>query len=606
MNANELKNYISVSTVLQYYNTIKGSGNGSWYCPIHELDGKNGGHSPSLIAKDSVGVATCAAKRCFDGDDIFGIISKMENININYNFKKVLDIAKRIGNVDVVECTYREKVYDLNSRHLTYLDSFGILPDTCRRFQLKARDSYILYPQIKNGEKVGFKGISIEKNIETGKKKQFFEGTDKSCKLWFESILKNQKNVVFCEGEKDCLLLNQEIEKSENDDLVAFTFTTGANGVPKNLKNFILKFKFRKIFIIYDNDTAGKKGATRLLKKIIDTGVEIEILYFPENFKSGYDITDWFIDGNSIESLFQLKKEVYNNSENNNINQFKSRLVTTDFVQKSLDPEIIIKSNVEILDEKAPLIIGQNTIITGRTGHGKTCFAINLLNYILESNRDIIAVIFSLELQKKAFFQRIMASKYDIEKWKIERGFIDKDGKAYIDEKNIYMEQAFNYQKTIFEKLLIYDNLFYIEELDQEIDKVIKCFPNNNIYVLIDYVNILNFKKKTIDNYIHVEISKWLTRKAKEKNIHIQAICQANRVTTEKSDGFARTENLADSDQYGRDAYIVYSIKADDERFYLNPTKNRNGKAEVISEFLWNPVSNKIYLQNETALSSNF
>jgi hypothetical protein len=102
--------------------------------------------------------------------------------------------------------------------------------------------------------------------------------------------------------------------------------------------------------------------------------------------------------------------------------------------------------------------------------------------------------------------------------------------------------------------------------------------------------------KNLVDASKHVQISNWIKFLAKERNIHVQAVCQANRATRENDDGYARTENLADSDQYGRDAFTVYSIKTDAEsnNYSINPTKNRNGKPDEEIHLLWNAKTGQI------------
>ena len=114
--------------------------------------------------------------------------------------------------------------------------------------------------------------------------------------------------------------------------------------------------------------------------------------------------------------------------------------------------------------------------------------------------------------------------------------------------------------------------------------------------------------KTLIDATKHIQISTWIKFLAKEKNIHIQAVCQANRATKENDDGYARTENLADSDQYGRDAFIVYSIKTDkdSDNYSINPTKNRNGKPEEAIDLVWNNKSGKIYASRQKLSANQF
>lgn len=140
------------------------------------------------------------------------------------------------------------------------------------------------------------------------------------------------------------------------------------------------------------------------------------------------------------------------------------------------------------------------------------------------------------------------------------------------------------------------DDIHSMERIEDFLKNIKKDFDFIPDYILIDYANIITVKTLTEENK-HVQISIWMKFLAKENNIHVQAICQANRSTKDNDDGYARTENLADSDQYGRDAYIVYSIKTnkDNTDYCVNPTKNRNGKADDEVVLLWNGESGKIY-----------
>ena len=49
---------------------------------MHESGGREGGHkTPSLVAKNERGTATCMSQHCFDADDIFNVIAKMERLD---------------------------------------------------------------------------------------------------------------------------------------------------------------------------------------------------------------------------------------------------------------------------------------------------------------------------------------------------------------------------------------------------------------------------------------------------------------------------------------------------------------------------------------------
>ena len=272
----------------------------------------------------------------------------------------------------------------------------------------------------------------------------------------------------------------------------------------------------------------------------------------------------------------------------------------------TLEPDKVLNTGYKEIDEKCPIILGENSIIVGRTGKGKTVLGVNFVNGILENNDESKVLVFSLELKKKSFLQRLLASKYDIESWKIKKSFLADDNTVYTSQRDEYIINSKAYIKAYEDRLMIIDDIHSIEQIEKIIDDLKRNFNYVPDYILIDYANILTLKN-LIDSTKHIQISTWIKYLAKEKNIHIQAVCQANRATKENDDGYARTENLADSDQYGRDAFIVYSIKTDkdSDHYYINPTKNRNGKPEDEISTMWNAKTGKIYSTDKTNISSN-
>jgi hypothetical protein len=123
-------------------------------------------------------------RNCFESDDIFGVIAKMEGLDVKNDFQKVKEKACEIANISTdfhtethIETTEKvdkkpikiDKIEELGEKHIKYLQSIGISKETADFFKLKCRYDYILYPQIENSEVVGYKGISITKDNETGK-----------------------------------------------------------------------------------------------------------------------------------------------------------------------------------------------------------------------------------------------------------------------------------------------------------------------------------------------------------------------------------------------------------------------------------------------------
>ena len=600
----EIKEKLSLSTVLKHYGgECTSLSSGAWWCIMHEAGGKESGHkTPSLVAKDERGTATCMSRQCFDGDDIFGIIAKMERFDIKNDFAIVLAKACDIAGISynneplIKSNSLKAKkiITDLEPRHLEYLNNIGISQKVAFKFGLKARYDYILYPQLENAIPLGYKGISIIKDQQTSKSKQFFE--DYTAPLFHELSPKKGKKIIFTEGEKDCLRLTEAIlEAKAEEKFMAVTITTGAKTVPSNILQKLKELNPSDIYILYDNDEAGVDGSKKLASTLIQEFHQVVIYRFPKENKKGYDITDFLNEGNSLKDLLALEYEFLQKEAVTLQSSYPRYVITKNSILDTLTPDKILYTGYKSIDEQCPIIQGENTIIVGRTGKGKTVLGVNFVNKILKHNLGSKIIVFSLELKKKAFLQRLFAAEYDIEAWKIKNNFMSKDNTIFTSQKQNYIANAEKYIDLYKDRLLIIDDIHSIDQIEVVLENLSSNLDYKPDYILIDYANILSLKS-LMDMTKHIQISTWMKFLAKEKNIHVQAICQANRATKENDDGYARTENLADSDQYGRDAFVVYSIKTSMESdiYSINPTKNRNGKPEEEIFLHWNPKSGKI------------
>ena len=98
------------------------------------------------------------------------------------------------------------------------------------------------------------------------------------------------KPIYIAEGEKDAItLLSQGFQVVSN--------TTGCQSIPKGKDGFYdLSFlkKFKEIYIAYDNDGAGRKGAERLGTEIISKPPypSVKIIQWDKQHPKGYDVTD--------------------------------------------------------------------------------------------------------------------------------------------------------------------------------------------------------------------------------------------------------------------------------------------------------------------------
>ena len=168
---------------------------------------------------------------------------------------------------------------------------------------------------------------------------------------------------------------------------------------------------------------------------------------------------------------------------------FPRYVVDSKSIADTLEPDKILYTGYNSIDEKCPMILGENTIITGRTGKGKTVLGVNFVNGILKNNKDAKVLVFSLELKKKSFLQRLLSAEYDIETWKIKKGFIAEDNTTHTTEKEKYIGSAKNYIQSYGSRLMIIDDIHSIETIDKIIDDLKRDFHFIPDYVLLDYAN---------------------------------------------------------------------------------------------------------------------
>lgn len=96
--------------------------------------------------------------------------------------------------------------------------------------------------------------------------------------------------VLFCEGEIDALLGNQEARGR----FVAITGTGGANTPPPDLSSL----KNRRVFIAYDCDSAGAAGAEKLRERLLASGAVpfvLDLARLGLQPDSREDISDYFM-----------------------------------------------------------------------------------------------------------------------------------------------------------------------------------------------------------------------------------------------------------------------------------------------------------------------
>jgi hypothetical protein len=160
----------------------------------------------------------------------------------------------------------------------------------------------IVYPVFdENGEKI-FCNYRRDPASEDGPRFMYDKGSKVS--LFGVHKIKNEKNVVICEGQNDCLAMWSQ----------GFPTVTSTGGALSFQKDWAKYFDGKDVTIIFDNDKAGAEGVIKVLEIIPWAKVG---LVWDDEIK---DISDLLT---AKESLYLLKKTLNNAIPFNDIDAVK-------------------------------------------------------------------------------------------------------------------------------------------------------------------------------------------------------------------------------------------------------------------------------------------
>lgn len=165
----------------------------------------------------------------------------------------------------------------------------GLRDSTIDRFQLGWYNDFNVVPIFEDGV---FRNFQMRQDIPSKRIKGFYK--DIGPLMFNSDILKMSDEVYYVEGPVDAMILVQ-------NGLPAISSNCGGGYLPEWYGRFT---KQKKINIVFDNDDAGIKEATKLANFL---GVNrCKIYTFKEFDEPGYDPVDFFRDGNSVDDFVNL------------------------------------------------------------------------------------------------------------------------------------------------------------------------------------------------------------------------------------------------------------------------------------------------------------
>lgn len=290
---------------------LKSESSGSFVCKLH--DEKH----PSFVAKKGSRTWSCLSN-CGTGNiyQLWGKVKKISEIQAVKEIAKVYGISD--DELEFLDSDKNKEILGylkpLSERHQNYLINRGWDLETIKDFELYSYGDNIVFTLYQDGFLKGFKF----KNV-VDKKKQYFRGNDTECKCYPNNSFLDTEILYIVAGEWDCGYLHQELKQIDStQDLSQFkaiTFSTGEKSLPSNILSQLSKVNapnLKEIRIVYDNDISGIEGSKIIANKLSPLNIPIYIYQFPSDKKKGYDTSDYFNDGYTIQDFLNLQRYRYN------------------------------------------------------------------------------------------------------------------------------------------------------------------------------------------------------------------------------------------------------------------------------------------------------
>jgi archaellum biogenesis ATPase FlaH len=357
----------------------------------------------------------------------------------------------------------------------SYLDGRGITEETIKRFRLGSYSNngteWLTIPHFAGGKLANIKFRALPPA-----KKEFKRMTGCKSVLFNQDALKGAEEVFICEGELDGLTLLQ----TGLDNVVSGT--TGAGSFAPEWIDALRHLK--KIYLCYDGDEAGQKGARSLAKRLgYNRCYNVDL---PE----GQDVNDYFQD-HGLSDFQSLVREA-RTFDLPGVVSFTTALdlLRADRERRTDDTGLLTPwENVNRLVRG--FHPGDLIIVSAPPKTGKTTFCLEIARTL--ANRDEIPVLFyCLEMRPERLVQKIVQAQY--QKESITTEDVDRMARELGDRgMPLYFAHSFRKEKLenvlslIREaiqrydlKLVIFDNLHFlvrsVSNVNEEVGQAVQGF----------------------------------------------------------------------------------------------------------------------------------
>jgi replicative DNA helicase len=349
----------------------------------------------------------------------------------------------------------------------------------------------------------------------------------------------------------DVLTVTEELKKREKIDFV------GGFGYLATMTENIITSKNVEAYcnIIREKST---------LRKLINASNEI--------------IDKGFRQNENVQNIIELaESKIFSISQNRNVNSFTEIKDVLLEVFNQLEERAMHKGSLtglttgyEDLDRMTSGLQRSDLILlAARPSMGKTALALNIAMNAVKAGAS--AALFSLEMSKEQYVQRILSMESMVDSNKLRTGNLDDEDwnrllsiMSTISDYDVYIDDTASI--TLFEMMSKCRRLKIESGLD---------------LIIIDYLQLMSGSGKPDSRQQEISnISRGLKAMARELNCPVLALSQLSRAPEQRTDHRPIMSDLRESGAIEQDADVVMMLYRDE--YYNKEESDKKGITEVI------------------------
>jgi KaiC/GvpD/RAD55 family RecA-like ATPase len=400
-----------------------------------------------------------------------------------------------------------------------------------KRFKLGLRKrgkiNWLVIPQYENKKLANVKYRSIPPAS-----KQFLRQEG------MESVLYNTDRVdpeinscVLFEGESDTITADCYLNVDN-----AIGVTVGARGFKEDWIDYLAQFE--KIYICYDPDLAGQKGARKIAFRLgIHKCYNVEV-----PVKDGVKKTDlngWYLDGNGEEDFKTLLDQAtpFDIQDVSSLSTVLDDLESELHFSKRLDQHGFLTPWDNVNRLLGSFVAGDLVVVSGQAKIGKSTFALNVLLH--HAQLGVPVMDYCLEMRPERIGAKVVSYFRGI-----QRDHITTEDVIYV--------------KTIFGRKPFYMAHSYSFTTEQVYDTIREAVKRYGIELLVfDHLHFLIRATEGVSHHVSAAVRDFKLI-AEELRIPILLICQPRK--SQSKNARMTTDDLRDSSAIGQDADTVIII----------------------------------------------